>query len=52
MTIRIDTFDLDGTLLSSEEVDVPPTEPTIDERLDALTDAVEALAFDLLMGGM
>lgn len=42
----------DHNIVSVEEIDAPPAEPSTEDRLDALTDAVEALAFDLLMGGM
>lgn len=41
----------EGVLVSDETIEVEPTPPTTEERLDALTDAVEALALDLLMGG-
>ena len=42
MITRIDTFDLDGTLLSSEEVELPPPSPTVDDALVAAARLVVA----------
>lgn len=41
-----------SNIASVEEIDAPPVEPSTQDRLDAITDAVEALAFDLLMQQM
>lgn len=45
---RLETYE-NGVLI---DITFLPPEPSTEDRLDALTDAVEALAFDLLMQQM